>query len=140
MQVFLVGTIFETAEALDRRRLNKQIIETRQILKAISGESKAWRNHPVVKMYSNNTKWLKEYLKCLEEYYFGNFEEALLISKNSENIRPQFTRNLIYLENMKRRLFTKDNSFYSRWASLGESYLNMYYVDNTWIYYEQKKS
>ena len=86
MQVFLVGTIIETAEALDRRRLNKQIIEIRQILRAISGESKAWKNHPVVKMYSNNTEWLKEYLKCLEEYYFGNFEEALLISRNSENI------------------------------------------------------
>ena len=39
---------------------------------------------------------------------------------------------------MKKRLFTKDGSFYSQWASLGESYVNMYFVDGNWKYYNQK--
>lgn len=32
MQIFIIGTPFETAKALDRKRLNKQIIECQQIL------------------------------------------------------------------------------------------------------------
>lgn len=47
MQIFITGSPLETAEALDARRLNKQIIECRQILAAIDGTSKAWSNHPV---------------------------------------------------------------------------------------------
>ena len=39
MQVFIIGTPFETAKSLDKKRLNKQIIECKQILKAIDGES-----------------------------------------------------------------------------------------------------
>lgn len=41
MQIFIVGSILETAKALDKRRLNKQIIECKQILAAIDGESTA---------------------------------------------------------------------------------------------------
>ena len=48
MQIFIIGSPFETAQALDKRRLNKQIIECRQIMKAINGESEAWANHPCV--------------------------------------------------------------------------------------------
>ena len=55
MQVFIVGNPLETAMILDSRRLNKQIIETEQIIKAITGESKAWNNHPVVKPYSEGS-------------------------------------------------------------------------------------
>ena len=44
MQVFIIGTPLETAMALDAKRLNKQTIEARQILKAIVGDSKAWAN------------------------------------------------------------------------------------------------
>lgn len=38
MQVFIVGSPIETAMALDKKRLNKQIIETRQIIDAICGK------------------------------------------------------------------------------------------------------
>ena len=40
MQVFIVGTPYETAEALDAKRLNKQIIENKQIMDAIIGTGK----------------------------------------------------------------------------------------------------
>lgn len=41
MQVFVTSTsCIETASQLDRKRLNKQIIEAGQILKAIRGEGK----------------------------------------------------------------------------------------------------
>ena len=57
MQVFIPNADpFWTADILDNRRRNKQIIECRQILKAIRGESKAWANHPVTRMYRDYTE------------------------------------------------------------------------------------
>lgn len=40
MQVFIVGSPLYTAKSLDKRRLNKQIIEYRQILDAIKGKAR----------------------------------------------------------------------------------------------------
>lgn len=54
MQTFLPHpTIRESLDALDNKRLNKQILETYQILNVLSGQSKsgAWRNHPAVLMW-----------------------------------------------------------------------------------------
>ena len=58
MQVFIVGTPYETVEVLDSKRLNKQIIENKQIMDAILGTGKGWFNHPVVKSYKNHFHWL----------------------------------------------------------------------------------
>ena len=54
MQVFIIGSAIETAMCLDKKRLNKQIIECRQILKTINGESKAWMNHPCTIQYKKH--------------------------------------------------------------------------------------
>ena len=42
---------------------------------------------------------------------------------------------------MKRRLYTKDKSFYSKWNYLGESNINWYYDnnENKFIFYENGK-
>ena len=71
MQVFIVGTPFESAAALDRRRLAKQIIECCQMLGAIRGEYKGYRNHPCTKQYENHIEWLDYYFICLEYYRIG---------------------------------------------------------------------
>ena len=67
MQVFIIGTPLETAIALDPLRLNKQILETQQILYALNGK-KAWSNHPCVLQYKGHEKWLEHYLSCLTLY------------------------------------------------------------------------
>ena len=43
----------DSLDALDNKRLNKQILETYQILNILSGQSQsgAWRNHPAVLMW-----------------------------------------------------------------------------------------
>ena len=64
MQVFIVGTPFETAKALDNQRLRKQIIECDQILDALNGKA-AWSNHPCVLQYKDHQWWLKGYRNCL---------------------------------------------------------------------------
>ena len=138
MQIFIIGSIFETCQALDKRRLWKQILEARQIIDVLLGKSQAWKNHPIAKMYKDDLEWLLLYLAVFEEYWKGDLEAAEIISNGAEEIKPTFLYDDSYLENMKKRLFTKDNSFYSQWAILGESYINMYFVDGNWKYYNQK--
>lgn len=138
MQVFIVGSPFETAKALDKRRLNKQIIECGQILDAISGETKAWINHPCIKMYSNHVKWLEWYTCCLAYYKDGYKCIAKECSDFADKLRPEFHTN-DYFNQMKRRLFTKNNQHYNQWSKLGESDINWYFVDNEWRYYKNGK-
>jgi hypothetical protein len=44
-----------------------------------------------------------------------------------------------YLNQMKRRLYTKNREHYKQWAELGESEQNYYYVDGEWRVYENGK-
>ena len=140
MNVFVVGSPLETAMALDARRFNKQIIECRQILKAIDGESTAWSNHPATLQYENvfYCAWLRTYLFCFENYRDGKYDIAKTLSDYADLIRPDWHTEQ-YLTQMKRRLYTKDNKHYSQWKDLGESEINMYFVNGEWRYYENGK-
>lgn len=69
MQTFLpVPDFVRTAEILDMRRLGKQRVETKQILRALTGLSKGWVNHPAVKMWRGHEYALTKYglAMCLE--------------------------------------------------------------------------
>ena len=69
MQTFVPYTTFtESAAALDSKRLNKQLLEGRQIynilrLKLTTG---AWVNHPAVKMWRNYNTALFHYLTAIK--------------------------------------------------------------------------
>jgi len=66
MQVFLPHEDFtETARVLDQKRLVKQLLEGRQILAAIAGETKGWVNHPATKMFRNSPNTLVAYLRAI---------------------------------------------------------------------------
>ena len=65
MQTFLPSSDYEySAQILDNKRLNKQILEGYQILKVLSGasESGAWRNHPAVLMWKDAEHSLMDYI------------------------------------------------------------------------------
>lgn len=68
MNVFIIGSVIDTAISLDKRRLNKQIIECHQILDTLSGKKKAWSNHPCVLQYKTDIGWLRAYKVCLNAY------------------------------------------------------------------------
>ena len=138
MNVFIIGTPLETAKVLDKKRLNKQIIECGQMLKAISGESKAWANHPATKMYSGHWLWLRDYMKCLDAYRNGDMITAEVFDMCCRQITPAFHCQE-YFDQMKRRLYTKDNEYYKQWESLGESDVNWYVVDGAWKFYRNGK-
>lgn len=125
MNVFIVGSPFETAMALDSRRLNKQIIECQQILDALNGK-KAWSNHPCTLQYAGYERWLMNYMSCLLRYKCGEIERSATSSAWCELDRPPFHTEEFF-DQMKRRLYTKDNSHYAQWADLGESQENWYW-------------
>lgn len=66
MQTFLPFTDFlRSARALDNKRLVKQAIEAKQILKTVIGESRAWINHPVTRQWINYPIELNVYLAAI---------------------------------------------------------------------------
>ena len=138
MNVFIIGSVIDTAISLDRRRLNKQIIECQQILDALSGKKKAWDNHPCVLQYMGYEGWLDDYKRCLEGYAMGDTVRASVYSILADGIRPDW-HTQEYYDQMKRRLYTKDSEHYNQWADLGESDENWYFVDGEWRKYVNGK-
>jgi hypothetical protein len=62
MQTFLPYPNFDdSAEVLDKRRLNKQRVEAYQILKAINNPDYGWQNHPAVNMWRGYDQALLHY-------------------------------------------------------------------------------
>ena len=139
MQFFLIGSVLETAKCLDNRRLNKQIIEVKQIISAIEGKTKSWRNHPVTIMYENDLNFLRGYKNCLIAYKEGRMSDAMYFSEWCERTKPDFLKNNTwYFENMKNRLYTKNKEYYSNYFPYAiESFSNFYYVNGAWKEYKQ---
>jgi hypothetical protein len=70
MQTFVPFNNFkESASVLDNKRLNKQLLEGRQIYKIVSSQQNkgAWVNHPAVKMWRGHDNALFEYLKVVKD-------------------------------------------------------------------------
>lgn len=137
MQVFIIGTAIETAMVLDKKRLNKQIVECQQILDALHGKS-AWSNHPCVLQYKEHVQWLYEYKQCLEQFAMGRVHTPQRYSEFADKRRPPF-HTQEYFDQMKRRLYSKNPEHYKQWAHLGESQVNWYFVDGEWRYYQNGK-
>ena len=139
MQIFLIGNVLETAKCLDNRRLNKQIIEVKQIISAIEGKTQAWRKHPVTIMYENNLNFLRGYKNCLIAYKEKRFQDAIFFSEWCERTKPDFLKDCEwYFENMKNRLYTKNKEHYLEYFPYAvESYSNFYYVNGEWKEYKQ---
>lgn len=139
MQIFIpYPSPIEVAKCLDPKRLNKQIIECGQIMKAIKGETKAWANHPVVKMYTSHLRWVKLYKDCLECYKDGNTDLAELLSAQADTFRPSWMTEAL-CRSHKRRLVAKDAQFYKAFWVYGISDINYYVVDNKVLGYTQGK-
>lgn len=139
MQIFVpYKEPLEVAKCLDRRRLNKQIIETRQIINAITGVSAAWFNHPVVHMYRNHLDFLSNYERCLYAYFSGSNETALMFSNEAVRCLPEFINDDLCNQH-KRRLYTKDNVHYKQFSEYGESLENWYIIGGELIKYNNGK-
>jgi hypothetical protein len=87
MQTFLPSIDYEhSAQILDNKRLNKQILEGYQIMKILSGASEtgAWRNHPAVLMWKGAEKSLMSYIDHM--VYEANWR-GIKTDKNVANLK-----------------------------------------------------
>lgn len=137
MQIFIVGSIYETAKILDKKRFHRQISEAKLVYNGILGKN-GWGNSIVAKMYKKYVDWLDTYIKIFELVKNGRDIEALNLSGFAEHIKPPFIIDK-YIVNMKRRLYTKDPLYYKLYASYGTSVDNIYYIDGQWRVYKQKE-
>ena len=137
MNAFIIGSPLETAMALDKRRLNKQIVECLQMLNAMEYKSR-WSNHPCTLQYREHKHWLFDYMQCLDAYRNGDIKYAESISARCDLMRPSFQKEEFFNQ-MKRRLYTKNNKHYKQWEHLGESNQNWYFVYSEIIVYENGK-
>lgn len=93
MQTFMPHKDFtKTAEALDSKRLNKQILECYQILKVLSNDDPhaGWRNHPAVKMWRGHEKMLWNYAM---QMIWEASKRGIKTNTNEANIRELWRYN-----------------------------------------------
>lgn len=139
-------SLLENAKSLwkDKRRFNKQIIECNQIIKAIEG-NKAWRNHPITKMYELNKDWIELYRDCLINYKLfinstncndkQNYSHLLiLINRKAKSITPSFLNEKYCIQHRK-RLFTKNPTAFEEFKCYGVSNENWYIINGNLIKY-----
>lgn len=134
MQVFIISEApIETARILDRKRLNKQVLECQWIIDGYMYNTRAV-NHPIAKMYISDLNWLCMYKRCLECYRDGDINNAEMFSRKAMTMTPDFLTQE-YFDNFKKRLYTKDPEHYKMFESYGKTDVNMYFVDGEWIRY-----
>lgn len=135
MQVFITSlSCLETARQLDKVRLNKQVIEAGQILKAIDYEGKGWHNHPATRMYRPHKQWLMCYMECLKAYRENRISDAEMWDGKAAALTPPFITEGLCVQH-RRRLFTKDPVKYSAFSSYGTSQENWYIVSGVKLVY-----
>lgn len=102
MQTFLpFADYVRSAKSLDRMRLGKQRVEAWQILRANTGQSKGWTNHPASKMWHGHEKALCLYgLAMCMEWQARGYQDTLaakfldtLTSLSGDNSPPPWFGN-----------------------------------------------
>ena len=161
MQTFLPhSNLILSAQALDSKRLNKQILEAYQILNVLSGNSPtgAWRNHPAVLMWKGHEYSLRSYAYTM----IGEARKrGIKVDKNQENIAnlekrfsnrwgdksPKWfgdnTKLMRITTTHKANLFRKDPIYYAHFAYAQHSIYNkpccstcQYY----WVTHEERNN
>ncbi len=140
MQVYILGSPLETAKKLDKKRLNNQINECTIMLRAIDGQSVGWFNHPCTQQYNSDkgAMYLHHYKLSLQCYMEGDLSGAEYHSEMAQAYAPKFITPE-FIDQMKRRLYTKDKQHYAEFAELGESNQNWFFVDGVIRVYENGK-
>lgn len=121
MQTFLPYADFSaSAKALDYKRLGKQRVETWQIIRAASGLTKGWVNHPATRMWNGYEKALCFYgiAICMEWKRRGYNDTMLprfldhLATLDGPVIMPPWLGDDAFHKSHQSNLIRKDPEFY----------------------------
>ena len=126
MQTFLPYPDFRiSAKCLDYRRLGKQRVEVLQLLNALRGESKGWRNHPAAIMWEGCEHALVIYgiIMCDEwivRGYTDTIRDKLEILDKEYNrdfyILPSWIFDDSFHASHRSNLLRKDKEWYSQFG------------------------
>jgi len=141
MQTFITELDWAiSARRLDPKRLNKQILEAGQIFATLvpehyrivfpngNGPSKAWTNHPAVKMWKGSELWLLDYLmkhalvqreRTRNMHVVGKrVDEADILwsSASVGSVFPTWTTDEAFLNSHRSKLLRKDRQFYAKYG------------------------
>lgn len=131
----------ESARCLDYKRLGKQRVEVRDVLRIIDGKFvgrfNRWNNHPVILMWQNHREWLRMYHDAIiEEWvrrgYRNNLSllaEGIVLDYSSQ---PRWLGDARFHDSHKSNLLRKNYEHYSRFGWRVRSDLSYYWPgDNT---------
>ena len=131
MQTFVpFADIVDSAQCLDAKRLNKQLLEGRQIYGILASGKRtgAWVNHPAVKMWRNYDMGLYAYLRAvkdecvrrgiqteknwtaIEQMHESNWH------RGDKIVMPAWWGDSRVHESHRNNLYVKDNDFYHSFA------------------------
>jgi hypothetical protein len=121
MQTFLpYSNIKNSLKSLDIRRLGKQRVEAYQILNILLNrtKTKAWKNHPAVKMWQGYENALKLYLNkaikiWISKGYKNNMQMEIIEGKI---ILPKWFGNEKFHSSHRSNLLRKNKEFYAKFG------------------------
>lgn len=119
MQTFLPHPSFSnSARDLDNKRLGKQRVEAYQILRALSGMSKGWVNHPATRMWRGYERALSNYLRVMiAEWVSRGFKNTMDIPLYDEEapMPPWFGDDRVHSSH-RANLKRKDPVYYAKYT------------------------
>jgi hypothetical protein len=95
MTIFIIGSVEDTADELDYRRFNKQILECQWIIDMAEGRTKP-SNHPAYLMYKDHIEWVKLYRDAFIAYR-ENFQYDIVAKDSVQLTAPNVGQVLYYL-------------------------------------------
>jgi len=131
---FLVSSDFvENARCLDTKRLGKNITESFQVYRYITGQGKAQGNPHLYRMWNGYDKCLLSYILALHDEWIARFDdgrrggkrthkngleaEAIVCKTNfSDYKRPDWITNEVVLSSHRSALLYKNMDWYEQWG------------------------
>lgn len=118
MQTFLPYADFrQSAAVLDYRRLGKQRVEVKQLLNALTGQSKGWANHPAAIMWRGYEQALMVYGNaCIYEWVSRGYNNTMPYWPARRLYEaPWWLGNADFHRSHQSNLLRKDAAWYSKW-------------------------
>lgn len=119
MQTFLPYPDFtKSLMCLDNKRLGKQRVECLQILNALEGKTKGWRNHPASIMWQNHIEALKLYhdLSIIIWVARGFKNTMPMLCKSIEVELPDWLGDKDFHASHRSNLLRKDKEHYGKFG------------------------
>lgn len=116
MQTFLpYPDFYESLKCLDNRRLGKQRVEAMQLVNALEGNSKGWRNHPACLMWKGHIEALKTYHDIAIELWIARgFKNTMKLYGTNNYDYPEWFNDKDFHASHRSNLLRKDFAHYSK--------------------------